>query len=153
MEQGQLNVLLGVFGLVLDPNRAVRNACLGELAGELAALDDAVVPVDAAGCDHQWDRAGAAAICAGAAWFVPDRTSATVSPSGGGASMNTAVSAATRSGSARQRRAHQRNRTLLSIPSNMAKNVSSGLALLVRAQASSVVLPMRITASRRARSG
>ena len=28
------------------------DACPGELAGELAALDDAVVPVDAAGCDY-----------------------------------------------------------------------------------------------------
>src|SRR5690242_6621402 len=30
-----------------------RNACLGELAGELTALDDAVVPVDAAGQNHR----------------------------------------------------------------------------------------------------
>ena len=44
--------------------------------------------------------------------------------------------------------AHQRNRTLLSIVSNMATNASSGEALLVRAQASSVLLPTGITAIR-----
>ena len=49
--------------------------------------------------------------------------------------------------------AHQRNRTLLSIVSNMATNASSGDALLVRAQTSSVLLPTGITAIRRIRSG
>jgi hypothetical protein len=52
------------------------------------------------------------------------------------------------------KRAHQRNRTLLSIASNMAKNAAvSGESLLVRAQASSVLLPTGITAIRRLRSG
>lgn len=53
VEQRQLDVLPGVLGLVLDADRAAGDACPGELAGELAALDDAVVPVDAAGCDYQ----------------------------------------------------------------------------------------------------
>ena len=49
--------------------------------------------------------------------------------------------------------AHQRNRTLLSIVSNMATNASLGKALLVRAQASSVLLPTGITAIRALNSG
>jgi len=49
--------------------------------------------------------------------------------------------------------AHQRNRTLLSTVSNMTTNAASGDALLVRAQASSVLSPTGITAIRRLRSG
>jgi hypothetical protein len=50
--QRQLDVLPGVLGLVLDADHVAWHACLGELAAELTALDDAVVPVDAAGRDH-----------------------------------------------------------------------------------------------------
>jgi hypothetical protein len=49
--------------------------------------------------------------------------------------------------------AHQRNRTLLSIVSNVVRNASLGEALLVRAQASSVLLPTGITAIRLMNSG
>ena len=49
--------------------------------------------------------------------------------------------------------AHQRNRTLLSIVSNVVRNASLGTALLVRAQASSVLLPTGITAIRMIHSG
>jgi len=50
--------------------------------------------------------------------------------------------------------AHQRNRTLLSIVPNIAKNAAvSGESLLVRAQASSVLFPTGITAIRMLRSG
>ena len=49
--------------------------------------------------------------------------------------------------------AHQRNRTLLSIVSKVVRNASLGEALLVRAQASSVLLPTGITAIRLMNSG
>ena len=49
--------------------------------------------------------------------------------------------------------AHQRNRTLLSIVSNVVRNASLGEALRVRAQASSVLLPTGITAIRLMNSG
>jgi hypothetical protein len=58
--QCQLDVLPGVLGLVLDADRAARDACRVELAGELATLDDAVVPVPgvrglyATGQDRVW---------------------------------------------------------------------------------------------------
>jgi hypothetical protein len=52
VNKGQLDVLPGVLGLVLDADHVARYAGLGELAGELGALDDPVVPVDAAGRDH-----------------------------------------------------------------------------------------------------
>ena len=59
VRQRQLDVLPGVLGLVLA-DHAARDACRGELAGELATLDDAVVPVPgvrglyATGEDRVW---------------------------------------------------------------------------------------------------
>jgi hypothetical protein len=76
------------------PDNAVRHTRQPELADELAALDDPVVPVDATGRDHQrvapaWYRS--AAIRAGAAWLVPYSSSARGSSAGGTASMSTAA--------------------------------------------------------------